>query len=1663
MIDDAQYEYLINFFDAGSLDRLKRDMKGAERAIDQLSRKAEGLQKITESLGFGANPKAELAGLGYVRTGGKTAATRNADLAGNLARRRAEQAQILLTIEENDTRLSKRLLNAKERAATKELANLERSEFLNRQVNTIKEAEVKVAAARLRTAQAFRAELNAPALTAASSPEDVAARTALTNRSVQAEADQAKVVAQYEKMTRLAKETSVIDTKRQGIQTKIEASKSRMNAATKVGNTLEAQRESLKWRQLTLDQRALSAEKMSTLEIAKQKAQQDRLNLAKAKFDQANSGPRQRDAAQLFKIQAQLLANYAAMGLALGTLAFAGKFVVELDREFAQLQAITATTDKAMGGLRDTIISVSEKTKFTALEVAEAATILGQAGFSTDAIESSIENITLLATAVGADLKTTVDLVTSTLSVFNLRAEEAGNVANVFTSAVNNSKLNLEKLTLGLQYAGNIANEQNISFSELTATLGAMANSGIRAGSTLGTGLRQIITALAAPSDKLNARLSDLGLTTADVDVKLHGFTGVLANLQDAGFTTADALEVLEVRAGAAFAALSNNASTITDLREKFLLSTAASEANSVQMESLANKASRLKSVFGTLAYKGLEPMLDLAKAATDALTFLLSVLNKAGPVVPILTSTLVALGTAFVIARLKTMLFTASMLTSIKTMVTTRITMARLAATAVGFKAALGPVGVTMLALTVASVASKSAFDALTVSVDELQAKLDESTGKFETYRQNMTSLDKEILRLTERNFEQADSMEEVKLIAIELQQKFGDLGAQFNLTEGDSSKLVDELERLKGVMIDLQQAELSLGLEDSKKLIEKRRRELGKEVSQKTRLGVFEPETLKSFNKVNQGDTSLEAVRDLFTKLSAQSGTAANKLNQTNGTRQTQDKLIEELTRKGTTYGLDPVKDREVLLRTERLNAKEEIEALKQVIDEMSPLFREVLAQDSRVKQLELAALQGNPEFKNFEFERRGLNEAFTKAKGANDKDAIEALIPQVQALGEEAKEAFKNQKEAFSGTGFGQEIAGLEHSMELALKQTDAQIKEQNELYKLRLDAEKAELDNLLKGEKVSEYGITRGVKRENILQALAEKQALERSQLLAEQERSNKSQKLKNAELEALGRSEAAERLKITEAFKKSDLARDLKGQEDGFKMQAQALQSSLAKQKKLVDSDSSVRDIKLAKDKALLIQEQIAEAERAQLRFDLRHEAHNLPFQLEQLNIKLANKREVIADSFDKLHEEIKINQTPKLRDALTKLVDSFDEARQAFDQKLLDLQNPVKAAEAARGAMDATAHKGKFSDVHRRQMDKKVEQAKITAMQQELELLRKERTVDLETQKVALEAQNLKIDTQIAAAQQTLDNYNGGDNSSSMEEAKAAAAQLNELNSLQSKVQGEILDKKKEIASTTEEILDLEREIGIQTGTSAPAQYTWTEGLVGGLQEYLDKLEEATLTSDTFADKVVEVGDVMTDSLGDAFYDIAIGAKSVGEAFGDMAEAILKAILKILAEQVAIFAIKQMFAAFGFTPQSFASGGQVSGSGLVASGPVYKNPFPTGLGFARGGVVPNLGLTGRDAVPIMAQADEFILRNSAVESIGKEKLYAMNAMGAAALDNRGITAIAMPETGSNEVNVYVVSPEEKPQLGPKDVLYIIGKDIVAGGQTKQLIKKVALS
>ena len=331
--------------------------------------------------------------------------------------------------------------------------------------------------------------------------------------------------------------------------------------------------------------------------------------------------------ASIMAIQARLLANYKVLGGVTGGIGFAASFTKELDSSTSQLQAITAATNNDMKALNDSLLQVAQSSKFMATEVYDAAVILGQAGFNAQQISDTMKSVSMLAAASGTDLSKSVDVLTSVLSIYNLTASESTNVANQLTQAMNSSKLDIEKLSLGLQYAGNTAAQSGVRFTELTSALAALSNSGIKSGSTIGTGFRQLLTDIEQPTDKFKEVLKRLGLTISDVDIKAKGIYNVLETLKSSGFTASDALASFEVRAASAYSALANNMDVFAETEEALNNTSAATKANDIQMGSLSSQTTRLKSNLGVLASEAFKPTLlilrDMAKMTADLVQWL--------------------------------------------------------------------------------------------------------------------------------------------------------------------------------------------------------------------------------------------------------------------------------------------------------------------------------------------------------------------------------------------------------------------------------------------------------------------------------------------------------------------------------------------------------------------------------------------------------------------------------------------------------------------------------------------------------------------------------------------------------------------------------------------------------------------------------------------------------------------------------------------------------------------------------------------------------------------------------------------------------------------------------------------------------------------------------
>lgn len=320
----------------------------------------------------------------------------------------------------------------------------------------------------------------------------------------------------------------------------------------------------------------------------------------------------------LATIQARLMANYAIINSVTSAFSYVTRYALEFDQELRNLQAIVNVSDTGLTKLKKSIIDAANATKFTSLEITKMSVVLGQAGLSVQQISDTIEPISKLATATGTDLATSTQTITSALNIYNLQADEAAYITNALTTAMNESKAEIKGFQYALQYAGNTAASLGVSFEETAAATAAMAQAGIKSVSTQGTGLRAVFTELIKPTKKFQEQLSKVGLTTADVDVKTKGFIPVLKTLKDAGFGVTEAYRGMERRGAAAMAAILSQIDFMDELTDKMSRSTAGTKAADSQMKGLLNTLENTKSILGSLAYEGFEPLIKFSQQVLE-------------------------------------------------------------------------------------------------------------------------------------------------------------------------------------------------------------------------------------------------------------------------------------------------------------------------------------------------------------------------------------------------------------------------------------------------------------------------------------------------------------------------------------------------------------------------------------------------------------------------------------------------------------------------------------------------------------------------------------------------------------------------------------------------------------------------------------------------------------------------------------------------------------------------------------------------------------------------------------------------------------------------------------------------------------------------------------
>ncbi|MEN3238973.1 phage tail tape measure protein [Methylobacterium ajmalii] len=485
----------------------------------------------------------------------------------------------------------------------------------------------------------------------------------------------------------------------------------------------------------------------------------------------------------LFGLQAQIAANYAAIGAGIAVLRTGLRDIAEFDDRLRQFQAITETTNTEMAGFRDRLLEVASTSRFSVIELANVSIQLGQIGLSAKGVGQTLKPVLDLAAASGSTLQQSVEAITSVLGAYNLEASRSGDVADVFVGALNRTKLGMDQLQLGISYAANVARDSGVSFTELTAALGGMAQAGIKSGSTLGTGLRQFFQEFTAPTDKLKDGLRQVGLSLADVDLRANGLIGVIENLRRAGFGTSEALRSLDLRAASAFSAMLGQLDTIKRLGGDLTLSSAATEGAAKANESLTASLTRFGNVaFGVLD-KSLRPMVTGLTGAVDGAAALTAAAGKLGVVLPIVGTGLGTIAVAAAGLRL------GALAASLAPLLAGLANPAVLAIAATG--AAIG--GGAYLARILSDTERAKA------ALDQVRAVRNEVLSEQQSIETGISGVDQQLGLLLERREKlNADPVLRRNTI-LEAQKAFGDLGLSISANAASIDELIAAYRRLR------------------------------------------------------------------------------------------------------------------------------------------------------------------------------------------------------------------------------------------------------------------------------------------------------------------------------------------------------------------------------------------------------------------------------------------------------------------------------------------------------------------------------------------------------------------------------------------------------------------------------------------------------------------------------------------------------------------------------------------------------------------------------------------------------------------------------------------------------------------------------------------------
>lgn len=1277
----------------------------------------------------------------------------------------------------------------------------------------------------------------------------------------------------------------------------------------------------------------------------------------------------------LLRIQAQLIVNYGLINAALNSIRFSAQFVSDLDDAFHRLQAIAGLTDTQMTGLKDTILEVAGKSKFSAKEIADSAVVLAQAGFSGGQIKEVLKAVNDLATASGSTLANAIQNVTSVLNVFNYGADQTAQVANLMTSALNLSKLSMDQITLGIQYAANSAAEAQIPFSEMIATFSVLADAGIKSGSTIGTGYRKLLQDLLAPTEKFQRRAAQLGLTMDDLDVKTKGLGGVLNTLREAGFTAADAMGTLDLRAAAVAVPLLRSTDAIAKFQQQMYLTESVVSGSAKQMESLQSSTVKLQNTFGALVYdisEGFVGVLakitggfaDLIQSSKGFATILKGIVFEFGLLfagaisvqIYKMISNMTGLGKAatFALNGVSKLIFGMELLK-----VTTKKTTWAVRGLDLAWRSTIVGLAITAVVTGITYALGKL----VSIQMDHTEALEDAKTAaqnaaaETDKYRQRTVQLNNFLKTLTDQYDELSENSEVLRAKTLEAAAAFNKMGGQAILSGDKIDILRKKIQALSKE--SYQQAIQAADIQQVKEglLIAEQRDNLFKQSKD-------DKETIRDI----RGSSDVRNQQILGPKFDQLFTNFNQFLNDPNRNSDSLKVLQGEIT--------TAIKN----LKPDTPRAEKQLDLLRQLLD-VSNKYEAGLSQIDLSKQT-IDQLK--------EFKGQATVDANLSGRISNDILGFSRVVKDV-------KENFQKSGDLNSGKIALARLDNVIDQIKVRIANTEARDGGKNSDTLTALETELARVQ----GErlKIAEY------------QYLREKDSAEAA-----------------AELRGL-------QIKQYEAVARdADLNEASAATQKIIALNKEKYNTAILEAKAFVNSEKFIDEQFIALNKQVP-KSKSPEFKAAQQRY---------------FNLKQLAAQQELDNAINAAKQNLKnrrSNQDARLDRPVTSeaqtIANEIKAASTQYKSAVDALQANTQLAQANRASLDSPKNAPFVSEGRRYRADQELRTLEEKNLRSQYALA-KDWSDFLAQQRSALEAL-LGVTLQAAEKQKDAGiDFAGTPTGKQAAKARGLdATEINKIHELLLKVgeeQRKNIDSQQTLTAETAKYGDVQ-----QKNASIGSVFT------DSLQKFYDEgYYNAQATSQDF------IG--LFQQIRSGFEEVVIGftsgTKDIGSAFKDLGVSILQTL-----QRIAVSKFTESFLNL-LIPLGLSALGTPSTSNpdLALANSSYNIKA---TGYARGGFIRG-GTPGRDSVPIMGMPGEAVLNTKAVKLLGADTITKLNNGN---LDLKQASNTFVQTDGGKQdkvVNVYVVSPDQTPPLGPNDIVAVVGQNIATGGSLKNLIKSVTI-